>query len=357
MNIVALNSSKNWGGNERWLTTALNGLSSRGHQIHLIKRHNTDHWNSLSSSVNVIEAPFTNELSIKTKAIIRNTIKERNSDILLSTKRKDYVLGAQIKKKNNISHIMRLGISRPILKRDVIQRYVISKKVDGIIVNAQSLKSELLNYSFIKSNFNPDDIGCIYNGYDITNSKTPKSKKIRSTLLIRSAGRLTIHKGYDILLSALNSINDLQTKYTLEIAGEGPEQKRLKALINNYNLESHCKLVGEKKDVVSFFSEADLVVIPSRSEGIPNTLFEAWMAKKPVIATNAGGTSEVVDNMKDGIICEPNSENLMNVLKKYLNNRSHFEEMGLNGYNKLVQSFSMDKMTRNLEKYLMDFID
>ena len=70
-------------------------------------------------------------------------------------------------------------------------------------------------------------------------------------------------------------------------------------LINNYNLESHCKLVGEKKDVVSFFSEADLVVIPSRSEGIPNTLFEAWMAKKPVIATNAGGTSEVVDNMKD----------------------------------------------------------
>ena len=81
------------------------------------------------------------------------------------------------------------------------------------------------------------------------------------------------------------------------------------------------------------------------------------MAKKPVIATNAGGTSEVVDNMKDGIICEPNSENLMNVLKKYLNNQSDYKEMGLNGYNKLVQSFSMDKMTRNLEQYLMGFID
>ena len=66
MNIVALNSSKNWGGNERWLTTALNGLSIRGHQIYLIKRHKTDHWNSLNSSINVLEAPFTNELSIKT---------------------------------------------------------------------------------------------------------------------------------------------------------------------------------------------------------------------------------------------------------------------------------------------------
>ena len=85
MNIIALNSSKNWGGNERWLTSALNGLSSRGHQIHLIKRNKTDHWNGLSSSIGTIDAPFTNELSIKTKAIIQNLIKKCNSDILLST--------------------------------------------------------------------------------------------------------------------------------------------------------------------------------------------------------------------------------------------------------------------------------
>ena len=81
MNIIALNSSKNWGGNERWLTTALNGLSIRCHQFYLIKRHKTNHWNSLNSSINVLEAPFTNELSIKTKTIIRDTIKKGNSDI------------------------------------------------------------------------------------------------------------------------------------------------------------------------------------------------------------------------------------------------------------------------------------
>lgn len=352
MNIIALNSSKNWGGNERWLTSALNGLSRRGHQIHLIKRNKTDHWNGLSSSIETIDAPFTNELSIKTKAIIQNLIKKCNSDILLSTKRKDYVIGAQVKNKANISHVMRLGISRPILKRDIIQRYIISKRVDGIIVNAQSLKSELFNYSFIKNNFNSDKIKCIYNGYDILEGKPTNFNKIKSTLLIRCAGRLTVHKGYDILLSSLNKIKDLNTKYLLEIAGEGPEQKRLEALIKEYNLEPRCKLVGEKKDIVSFFNEADLVVIPSRSEGIPNTLFEAWMVKKPVIATNAGGISEVVDNMKDGIVCEPHSEDLMNVLKNYINNIDDFKEMGLKGYNKLIQSFSMEKMISSLEVYL-----
>ena len=115
--------------------------------------------------------------------------------------------------------------------------------------------------------------------------------------------------------------------------------------------------MGEKKDIVSFFNEADLVVIPSRSEGIPNTLFEAWMVKKPVITTNAGGISEVVDNMKDGIVCEPHSEDLMNVLKNYINNIDDFKEMGFNGYNKLVQSFSMEKMISSLEAYLKGLSD
>ena len=44
MNFVVLNSSKNWGGNERWLTTAVNGLAERGHTINLIIRKNVSHW-------------------------------------------------------------------------------------------------------------------------------------------------------------------------------------------------------------------------------------------------------------------------------------------------------------------------
>ena len=355
MNIVALNSSKSWGGNERWLTTALNGLNQKGHSVYLIIRNRTNHWNSLNASIETIEAPFTNELSFKTKSIIKNTIKNKSIDILLSTKRKDYVLGAQIKNKMNIYHIMRLGISRPILKRDIIQRYIISNMVDGIIVNAQSLKKELLSYSFIKNNFNPSKICCIYNGYDTPSIKFHNLDKNRQNILIRAAGRLTTHKGYDILLSSLNLIKNLNVEYKLEIAGDGSLKRELEATIKRYNLQSQCELVGKKNDIVNFFSKADLVVIPSRSEGIPNTLFEAWMSKKPVITTNVGGISEVVDNMKDGIVCEPNSAHLKEALERFFNNSHDFKKMGLNGYNKLIQSFSMEKMTINLEQYLKGF--
>lgn len=357
MNLVALNSSKKWGGNERWLRTAMNCLAENGHFISLVVRSNVSHWNNLHPSINIIEAPYTNELSIKTKSIIRKIIKENDIDIMLSTKRKDYILGAQIKNRANVFHVMRLGISRPILKRDFIQRYIISNQVDGIIVNALALKNELLSYGFINNNFDSDKIACIYNGYSIEKPINTVEIKKDASLLIRSAGRLTVHKGYDLLINSLSEVEKLGIDYKVEIAGEGPELNELNNLIKKYGLQHRCKLVGEKNDIITFFSRADLVIIPSRSEGIPNTLFEAWMSKRPVIATNAGGVSEVIDHGINGLICEPDSNQIFSTLADYVENNRNYKDMGEKGYNKLIKSFSMENMTNKLETYLHSFIE
>ena len=130
----------------------------------------------------------------------------------------------------------------------------------------------------------------------------------------------------------------------------------LNNLINKYNLQNNCELVGLNNDIVSFFNGADLVVIPSRSEGIPNTLFEAWMAKKPVIATNVGGVSEAIDHEVNGIICEPKSDELLTAFKNFINNKNLYKDMGRNGYNTLIESFSMATMTKKLESYFQSFI-
>ena len=353
MNFVVLNSSKNWGGNERWLTTAVNGLAERGHTINLIIRKNVSHWKKIHPSINLVEAPFTNELSIKTKSIIKELI-DSKTDILLSTKRKDYILAAQIKYSNQITHIMRLGISRPILKRDFIQRYVLSHMVDGIIVNAKALKSELLKYDFIHKNIHIDKIKCIYNGYALSSSKKEQNINKASSFCIRSAGRLTTHKGYDMLLK---SLKNLREDFYLEIAGDGPEYSALNSMIKKNNLQKKCKLVGDKKNTIDFFAGADLIVIPSRSEGIPNTLFEAWSVKKPVIATNVGGVSEVVDHKKDGLICEPSVDSIYATISDYIKKQEDYNRLGESGYKKLNDSFSMDRMIDNLENYFDIFID
>ena len=353
MNFVVLNSSKKWGGNERWVTTAVNGLATRGHKIYLIVRQNARHWKKIHSSVNIVEAPYTNELSIKTKSIIKRIL-NNNIDIMLSTKRKDYIIAAQIKYSNEIKHIMRLGISRPILKRDFIQRYVLKHMVDGIIVNAEALKSELLKYDFMKQNFDSNKIKCIYNGYDITEKSKEEISNKTYSFIVRSAGRLTAHKGYDMLIESLKNFT---TDYCLEIAGEGPEYSALDDLINQYGLQNKCKLVGVRNNTINFFAGADLIVIPSRSEGIPNTLFEAWSAKKPVITTNVGGVPEVVDHKKDGIICEPNVDSIHSAINDFFQEKNIYKDLGKNGYQKLNRNFSMKHMIDELENYFDSFND
>ena len=174
------------------------------------------------------------------------------------------------------------------------------------------------------------------------------------SFIVRSAGRLTAHKGYDMLIESLKNFT---TDYCLEIAGEGPEYSALDDLINQYGLQNKCKLVGVRNNTINFFAGADLIVIPSRSEGIPNTLFEAWSAKKPVITTNVGGVPEVVDHKKDGIICEPNVDSIHSAINDFFQEKNIYKDLGKNGYQKLNRNFSMKHMIDELENYFDSFND
>ena len=357
MKIIFLNSSKKWGGNERWLTTAMNGLADRGHSVHLVKRSKVGHWNRINSNVNIIDAPFTNELSFKTKKIICDHIRQNQIELVISTKRKDYFIGGRVKKQINIPHVIRLGISRPILKRDLIQRILFKNRIDGIIVNAKKLKEELLSYPFIRKSFERNDIVSIYNGYKIVPSKKIL-KNNNSIIDIRSAGRLTMQKGYDFLIEVAKKLKREEIKFIIKIAGDGPERKNLLKAIQDNSLDNEFFLEGEIDNIIDFFNDSDLVVIPSRSEGIPNTLFEAWQVKKPVLVTNVGGVEEVLINNFNGIICEPRVDDIFQGIIKYIKkDREKLIQLGINGYETLNKSFSMDIMIKKIENYLLRFIN
>ena len=89
----------------------------------------------------------------------------------------------RVKKEMNIPHIIRLGISRKILKRDLLQRRLFKKRVDGIIVNARALKDELLDYSFVRRNIKKDNIIAVYNGYQFPRVKSRKKLKSKKIIL------------------------------------------------------------------------------------------------------------------------------------------------------------------------------
>ncbi len=78
---------------------------------------------------------------------------------------------------------------------------------------------------------------------------------------------------------------------------------------------------------------------------------EAMLAKKAVIASNHGGLSEIIDNMKTGFLITPNSEQELRItIEKLINNHDLRKEMGENGYEKVMSHFSVEKYVKSFEK-------
>lgn len=122
-------------------------------------------------------------------------------------------------------------------------------------------------------------------------------------------GRFDRVKGLDLLLEALAHMPDDLNRYrvTATLAGDGPERKRLQAIAERYGLAGRVSFIGPVfgSRLRQLYQTADLFVLPSRSEGFPITILEAWAAHVPVLATRVGDNGYVVVPGKNGFLVAP----------------------------------------------------
>ena len=119
-------------------------------------------------------------------------------------------------------------------------------------------------------------------------------------------GRLSPEKGTDVMLRALGELRQRGIPATLVVAGEGPERGALEKLRDELGLTEVVRLVGQVEDVNAIYRHADVVVLPSHSEGLPNTLLEALRADRPVVASAVGAIPAVLSDPEAGVLVPPN---------------------------------------------------
>jgi glycosyltransferase involved in cell wall biosynthesis len=120
--------------------------------------------------------------------------------------------------------------------------------------------------------------------------------------LLIFAGRLAPQKAVDDLISALDILQHIEPTLRTLIVGDGPLRDQLRELSNAFLLDKSVKFLGHRNDVPRLLAAADLLALPSLYEGLPNVVLEAMRFRKPVVATNAPGTTEVVVDGETGIL-------------------------------------------------------
>jgi glycosyltransferase involved in cell wall biosynthesis len=115
-------------------------------------------------------------------------------------------------------------------------------------------------------------------------------KPLGMPLRLIAVGRLDKIKGFDRLISALQGIVARRPGTTLRIVGEGYDRSRLEAIVRDSGMTTAVKFIGHSDNVAGELQDADLFVLPSLYEGMPNTLVEALNEGLRVVATPCRGT-------------------------------------------------------------------
>ena len=164
------------------------------------------------------------------------------------------------------------------------------------------------------------EIGCVkpfaalYNGVDTTQfhprDKDASRRELKlpaDRVIILYVGGLVERKGVKTLIQALARVANSGRPMEIYLAGEGPQQNGLKALASAEGLADRVHFLGEiaKDRVHLWMGAADVLVLPSYSEGRPNVVMEAMANGTPVVATSVNGTSELISDGEDGLLFQP----------------------------------------------------
>jgi glycosyltransferase involved in cell wall biosynthesis len=200
----------------------------------------------------------------------------------------------------------------------------------------------------------------IPNGLDVAAfdaASTPEQAAVlRSALvpdgrmLIGAAGRLEPEKGFDVLLDAMAHLVGRQPAARLVIAGDGSRRADLQQHIRELSLDDYVLLLGPRRDLPALMQAVDLFALSSWSEPFGLVLLEAMAARRPVVATHAGGVPEVVTDGRTGTLVPPGDPRaLANALLALLADRERADAYGRAGRERVASRFTLERMLDETE--------
>jgi glycosyltransferase involved in cell wall biosynthesis len=194
----------------------------------------------------------------------------------------------------------------------------------------------------------------IPNGVDISLFSSADRPVANSVMNYLFVGRLERQKGLDVLIDAVIRLKKVNTNFTLTIIGDGSLKEDLIRCISDHSLESTIHMMGavNQDELIRKYSESDALILPSRWEGLPLTLLEAWAAGLPVIVSNVGGLTPLCEDMVNAIVIDPvDPQALCRAMRFLMNNRDLAQRLGSEG-NQIVKTRyawnSVNKMYENI---------
>ena len=258
----------------------------------------------------------------------------------------------------------------PAQKR--VQKFM-CRFADRVVVNADAIRRWL-----IEQGYKDEKISVIRNGLDLSRygARTYGAALRREfwipphVPLVVMLSRLNPQKGIEYFLEAAAIVRQRCPKAHFLIVGEAfintdgvfrPDQDYRKTLQDKavrLGISDHTRFTGMRSDVPEILSAAAVSVLPSFSEGISNTLLESMAAGVPVVATNVGGTPEIIEDGKHGLLVPPGDAGaLADSICTLLENPLLAARLSSQARKRVEAEFSFDNMVRETEGLYAELLE
>ncbi len=236
--------------------------------------------------------------------------------------------------------------SNPVLRkfRDFLYRFAA-----GIVVQTEKNKAYFSRAVQKKSRviYNPVDL----KDYAGIARNLEKEKKIVT------AGRLMPQKNQKMMIEAFDGLLKTHPDYELVIFGEGPSRGELEALADTLGIKDHVFLPGNVTDIYDRIKRAEVFVLSSDYEGMPNALIEAMCLGIPCISTKVSGATDLITDHENGLLTETGDrEKLEQAMRELICDRALAETLAENAV-KLNEELKVSKMMQQWIDFINEIAD
>jgi L-malate glycosyltransferase len=282
--------------------------STRGHIVKIVSVYYGNATMTWQGSIENLDGREETELDWKAWRKLARVINDFNPDIVQANSGdtlKYTVLSKLIFRWRNpiiFRNASEVGLYLGSRYKKMINRFLY-RGVSGVAsVSLKSKEDLIFNFPFIKNRIKVIPIG-LEEKLSIPKAKLNGLKKFN----IIHVGGYTFEKNHKNLLEIFRIIVDERDDVKLHLIGDGPLKPQIEKLVNHLDLQDYISFYGVVNNPLDYIKSADLLVLPSKIEGLPGVLLEAMYCKTPVVAYNVGGISEIVKK-ETGSLIEKNNQ-------------------------------------------------
>ncbi|MCH7618310.1 MAG: glycosyltransferase family 4 protein [Candidatus Marinimicrobia bacterium] len=358
-NFLFVNSIRKgiWGGGEKWMYEVGTGFRKKGYGVIYCGRPSSRFLSkAISNSFKYYPVDFNSDFNPITSYRLRKIVKEERIDVICLGREKELRLLAPVlwwDRKPSV--IIRKGLA--VIKNRLRFKIIYDRIVDAVITPSNALSDYLLETLPWLS---AEKVKVLHNGVEIPGEveRGTFRKELgigEHTFLAVVLGRLTPQKGHKFLFKALSILEHKIDGIQVVVVGEGAEDRTLRDQVDRLEIRHLVRFMGHRRDVSNILADCDLLIHPSRYEGMPNTVLEALAHGTPVLATDIPGVREIALREEIMAMVPPEDpEALAKSLLRLKSDLSYRQLLSRNGKKHVGRYFSLDGMIDGAEKIFLD---